>query len=343
MRGRLAALAMGLAVLIGTAWWLQPRPVPMATPTATAQSVATPSAISAADPAPTTDARTTVSRSPQPADWRDELLNTSLSGSEVDGTLSFARDGSLKPDEGLLRRFDFFLALSGERSEADIRRLLLASIAAQYGPVVAAEAEAWFDRYLGLRAELARQLQSGDLSQNLAAIEAAQQRWFGDQAPALFAAENHYRALAAERMRVLRDTELSAPAREAALSALETQLPPAVRDDLGQLARAELANEQTRQFEQMRASEAQRHAEREALFGAEAAQRLADLDAQRADWGRRLADYARQRDLILAQAGTDAAQQQAALTRLRNLMFSGPELVRVESLESIGQLPVGGG
>ena len=107
--------------------------------------------------------------------------------------------------------------------------------------------------------------------------------------------------------------------------------------------RAEIAAAQTRQFEAQNAEPEQRFAQREAAFGTEAAARLARLDAERAEWSRRLADYSRQRDGLLSQTWSNQDAQQRALAELRSRLFNGPELARVESLESIGQLPPSGG
>lgn len=342
-RGRIAALVIvATGVLLAV---LLVRQTPPAAPlTDRPSQVASASQPAVAVPsveALSSDSIGTGNKAPDSA-WKSELSQTSLRDADIDGALHFGPDGRLRPDADLLRRFDFFLALSGERSDADIRRLLLASIADQYGPVAAAEAAAWFDRYLGLRAELAAQLGEADLTRDLAAIERAQRRWFGDHAEAMFAAENDYRAIAAERMRLQRDTQLSEADRAALEAELDARLPEAVRDDLQQSANVELAHGQTRQFEQQGLSEAQRRSEREALFGADAAQRLAELDRQRATWDQRVADYVRQRDQLQTRAWRDASQQQAALANLRNSLFSGPDLRRVESLEAVGQLPPGG-
>ncbi|MBD8527713.1 lipase secretion chaperone [Pseudomarimonas arenosa] len=341
-RGRFAALAVALAVLAACIVGRWPQNIAQPPTEENAEPVDS-LATAAASPQKTQPSSALQANTVAGPDWQVALAQTSLQGAAIDGVLSFEPNGRLRADSELLRRFDFFLSLSGERSEAEIRRLLLASIEHQYGAVVAAEAEAWFDRYLGLRAELAAQLRAENLSQNLAAIEAAQRRWFGDQADALFAAENSYRRLATERAALLRDSSLTEAERVTALAMLEADLPESVQQDLQQIADAQWANEQSRQFEQLQTSATQRMTEREALFGREAAQRLAALDAERARWNQRLTDYVRQREQLRARHAADLSRFQQALTGLRNQMFSGPELVRVESLELVGRLPVGGG
>ena len=349
-RGRFAALAAGLAALtvlalFGFSRLTDETAATAETKPAAANAVADPAAgeLLADQSAATVDRPRAAVAGPASDAWKNALAASSLRDAEVDGQLNFAADGRLRVDADLLRRFDFFLSLSGERSAAQIRQLLLDSISDEYGPVLAAEAEGWFDRYLGLRAELAGRIQQGDLLDDLIAIEQAQLRWFGEHAEALFGAENAQRALAAERLRLQRDRSLSAADRNALLASLQTELPAAEREQLAQSENAQLATAQTRQFENQNADPAQRFAEREAAFGAEAAARLARLDAERADWARRLADYSRQRDGLLSQTWSNQDAQQRALAELRSRLFNGPELARVESLELIGQLPPSGG
>ena len=53
----------------------------------------------------------------------------------------------------------------------------------------------------------------------------------------------------------------------------------------------------------------------------------------------------RERRVVVAQGAILVAtlsEQQAAIADLRNSLFSGPDLRRVESLEAVGQLPPGG-
>ena len=159
-QGRIAALAGGLLLLTVLALIGISRSTtetafaPSAAPAA-ADAVSEPASAELLDDSSTavkpTLAALTATATTAPDAWKRALAATSLRDSEVDGELNFAADGRLRVDADLLRRFDFFLSLSGERSAAQIRQRLLDSISEQYGAVVAAEAETWFDRYLGGR------------------------------------------------------------------------------------------------------------------------------------------------------------------------------------------------
>ena len=83
------------------------------------------------------------------------------------------------------------------------------------------------------------------------------------------------------------------------------------------------------------ASDSEIFAVREERYGSEAAERLAALDARRADWKRRLAAYRAERDGLLADG---AASQEAALDALRERHFEANEITRVRALEAAGSL-----
>ena len=78
--------------------------------------------------------------------------------------------------------------------------------------------------------------------------------------------------------------------------------------------------------------------EREALFGAEAAARLAQADAEIAAWDARVRAYVQARDAIRADGRLDAAARDRAIATLQARSFDAAELRRIASLEAIGQL-----
>lgn len=80
------------------------------------------------------------------------------------------------------------------------------------------------------------------------------------------------------------------------------------------------------------ASEAEVDALREERFGREAADRMAALDADRADWAARVTEYRSEREALLATMD-DFAEREAALNDLRERHFSEDERKRVEILD----------
>lgn len=269
------------------------------------------------------------------------LQRSSLRGVEPDGELSFDAAGRLRVDAGLRRMFDHFLSLTGEFAESEITALLLDHVRRLGGDDAVAQVAETFERYLALRSELAATSLSRDLAERLAQLQTARRRWFGAEAAAMFGEEEAQIAYTLSRQALLQDANLADAERVAGLARIEAQRPASVRETERSATAAVLAEEQTRQFEQLGLDAAARDAERRALWGPEAAQRLAALDAERAAWQRRVADYATARDQLLGDPRLAAAARDRALAALRAARFDAQEQRRIEALDAIGALPGG--
>jgi lipase chaperone LimK len=267
---------------------------------------------------------------------------SSLRGAEIDGAVSLDSAGRLRLDADLRRLFEHFLSLSGEFTDAEIRQLIALQVEASHGGAVSAAVLDAFDRYLGLRNASAGLPADGSVEERFAALQRLRREWFGEAADAMFGADEAHTAYTLERMALLRDTELDETTRAARLAELEAGRPEQARQDQQSAVSALLAEEQTRQLDALGASDAERHAERSQLWGEDAADRLAQLDQDRAQWDQRIADYVRQRDQLANDPRLDAAARTAAIEALRQRSFVGTERVRVESLEAIDALPPGG-
>ena len=81
------------------------------------------------------------------------------------------------------------------------------------------------------------------------------------------------------------------------------------------------------------ATEDQIFAARERRFGHDAAERLAELDRQRAEWQERLDNYQVERDLLIAKMPEASAERDAALQSLRTAHFAPAEIARVRALD----------
>lgn len=328
-RARLAAVAAALAAAACVVFWRTPPPV---IPAQAGIQVPGASATVDSPVVPAPDSALPHRAAAAPADsaitaLHERLERSSLRGTRRDGGYTLGADGRLQLDAALVRAFDYWLSLTGELPDADIRALLLADVRESHGEAVAAQVEAAFERYLGLRAQLASMALSDDLATRLDQLRAARRAWFGADAEAMFGAEEAEIAYTLERQR-LQTSDLAPDEREAALDALERSRPPAARAAQTDASAALIADEQSRQLDALGADPAQRQAEREALWGTEAARRLAHLDAERAAWEQRVADYLRDRAHL--------PSDQAAV--LRAARFTPEERARIEALEAIGAL-----
>ena len=249
------------------------------------------------------------------------------------------RRRALRPGPEALALFDYFFSASGEEPDATIEARIRAEIRRRLPPAAAAEADAFFERYLAYRAGAA-ELFAADLSfadpeRRFQRIRELRRSVFGAElAAALFGVEEQITEVDLERRRLERREDLAPEERARQLAALEAALPAAERE-----ARAE-----ARSVLDLRAAEAalraagagdaEIQAERERRVGPEAAARLAALDARRAVWAERVAAYRAARDALRAE-GRAPEDEAAALARLRDERFQGPERLRVEALERI--------
>lgn len=265
----------------------------------------------------------------------------SLRDSEPDGAVTLDAHGRLRPSLEVRRLFDYFLSAIGELELPAIRALLLAHVRGLHGDAVAAEVLALFDRYVDYQQALAAMhAPPGEpLRDRLARVRDLRRRLLdGATADAFFGDEERYTEYTLDRRDLLADATLDERTRQQRLDELEAGLPEAQRAQMQEANAAVLVDEQNRQFDALRLDPAQRQAEREALFGAEAAQRLAAADAEQAAWERRVAAYVQARDALHADARLDATARERAVAELRARSFDEAERRRIGSLEAIDQL-----
>lgn len=273
---------------------------------------------------------------------RKRYARSSLRGTHPDGEIALDPFGQLQLDAGLVHRFEHFLSLIGEFGLADIRDLLQAQLQDEFGDAVAAQAIDAFDRYLALREEIAATELADDLGVRLEQLRALRREHFGAAADTMFGAEEAEIAYSIARREVLRDASMSSAERSAALAALDAARDPQQRALQRDATAPQLVDEQTRQFDVLNTDPATRNAERSALWGDEAAQRLAALDTERAAWDARVAAYQFERDRLLARPDLSQAARQRQIDTLRAGRFDGVERQRIEALEAVGALPPGG-
>lgn len=257
-------------------------------------------------------------------------LAPSLRGAELDGALRMDESGQLVQDRELRRLFDHLLAGMGEVSLDALRQRLREHALGIGGERLARQALEAFERYTDyLRREAELGLSRiADLGERLDAAMALRRSLLGDElSEAFFGEEERY----------ARDTLSRLQGGEGETDAPEAERWRAERIDATEHQRA---LEQTEQFEHFALPPAQRHAERTALYGEAAADRLAALDAERAAWQQRLSEWRTERARILADARLDAAARERLLQAELASRFDEAEQRRVRALD---ELPPDGG
>ncbi len=266
-------------------------------------------------------------------------LPASLAGTEVDAALRVDASGHLIFGPELRRFFDYYLSARGEESEADLVARIRSDLRSRLPAQAAAEAEALLDHYLHYQ-ELARNLSAeagSDPAQRLERIRALRREALGPEAAdALFGVEEAADQVAVQRRAIEQDSSLTPEEKLARSAALDQQLPAEVK------AARDAATEPLRlQQEEDEMRKAGATAEdlyqfRKQTSGDEAAERLAALDQQRAEWNQRLTSFETERDQLRATANSPEAAATAE-QQLLEQSFSPTEQLRVRALESMAK------
>lgn len=278
-------------------------------------------------------APTTASSDPLP-EWP-----ASLRDSAPDGAVTLDDQGQVQPSRELRRLFDYFLTALGEADLDAIRHWLIGYVERQHGSRIANDVAVQFDRYVRCEQALAQLgAASGESAQErLARVISTRRQWLdAASADAYYGDDERYAAYTLDRRDVLADTGIDAATRAARLRELDARLSPEQRRSMAEATTAQWVDEQNRQFDALHIDPAQRQAEREALFGRDAADRLAAVDAEIAAWDARVAAYVRARDALSRQPFASAAARAQAIDALRARHFDETEQRRVRSLEAIG-------
>lgn len=324
------AVLIGLVLVVGGVA-LRWRPPPAAeTPTV---DVAVPSAVAATPDVTSADAPSAtapvVSRRPR-----------SLRGTRIDGDLELDPLGHFRASVNARRLFDYHLTATGEASLDDIRARIVAVVDRRLPPAAARDAVDLLDRYLLYR-ERARQLADAGLGDDdyharFAAIWALRREVLGmADAEALFGEEEAYDRLALERARIMSNPFLSDEDRAAQLPVVDAAMPEPLRAarDAATMPMRLGAAEQA--VHEAGGSAADVEALRTEVAGAEAAQRLAALDAERAAWQTRVDEFRAARTAIEDDGSRSSDDRARAVAALLAERFTPPERVRLEALDRL--------
>lgn len=323
----LAGATLGVAATAAALWYPGGAPQPEGRPAATSAPEPALNAARATDATATTTSPT----APLP----------SHRGTVVDGAVTLDTDGRVVADRDLKHLFEYFLTGLGRASPEALRERLRVAVTEQgLPPDAVAEVLALFDRYRDYRRALGRLERPGTGMDSLrAAYESRYQLRREVLGPAvadgLFAREEAIDRFALEKRAIMQNEQLTPQQRQRRLALIEQQLPADVRQSREQTRVALELRERTRALREAGADEAEVHALRQKLVGAEAAQRLSALERQREEWQARLEAYRRERQRIASSQGLAPEDREAALDRLLAEHFDEHEARRVRALERV--------
>lgn len=349
--GRLAvAVAVVAGAVVAAAWLtlrLASRPEPATAPRAAAAARPAPvfetDVTGAAAPAPGFAA---AALAPDAASLAEGLRGLrGLRGTRPSGGLAVDESGHFVPGPEALRFFEYWLSAKNELPVADLVVLIRTAIRERLAPPADAEAEAFLGDYLDYLAAGDAAFrgpgvaESADVERRFQWIRELRREHFGPElAERLFGEEEQAARLHLERRGIREDAGLERAERLERLEALEASYPEAQREARARATEALRHAREEAALREAGASEAEIDALREARFGPVAAVRMRELDAQRAAWERRLADYRSERDARLA-ALDDPAARAAGLAALRAERFSPEEARRVALLDRLDAEP----
>ena len=270
------------------------------------------------------------------------LEQSSLRGTEVDGGIPLDENGEILVDLSMRRLFDYYLSLIGERDLVQIRILLKDQLLTKHSQINTEKALRYFDRYTDYLSALA-ELNIGGLNKpedRLQQVTSLRKKMLGEaMSLAFFAEEEALATLTLKRMAIANDKKPGVDEKAKLLAELDASENYSARTEADTAA---LITEQNRQLEALKLTDAQRAAEREALWGKEAAARLGQLDHERARWDARIEQYLLARSRIDANSALSPNARAQAIAALRAQQFNAAEQRRIASLEAIGQLKPGG-
>ena len=281
-----------------------------------------------------------------------ENLPRSLQGTTVDGEIIIDENKRLVVTEGLRRLFDYFLSALGEEDEATINQRVESYIRHHTPEPAASQAIVIFNQYVNYLKQIKQieqrygnlQLQAtqdGKLDLNMLAqrqqdIAKVRQQNF-DQATitAFFGSDDTYDDYSISMLTIEQNEQLSTTQKAAARQDYISRMPNnAIKANIEQQANL---NELITRTEQMKAQGASAEAlynMRSKLVGAAAADRLATVDVEDANFDQRFDQYQAQRQSIVTQT-SDNAQARVQITQLEQQLFSDAERKRLEAYEAM--------
>ena len=283
-----------------------------------------------------------------------ERLPRSLKGTQVDGEIIIDENKQLVVTEGLRRLFDYFLSAIGEEDEAVIFARVESYIRHHTPEPAASQAVAIFSKYVAYLKALPEiekrygnlQLQAtknGELDLNAIAqqkqdVANLRQQYFDKTTiEAFFGASDSYDDYSMEMVRINQNEQMSEAQKQAARQDYVSRLPDgAIKTNIMQQANL---NELMARTEQMKAAGASPEAlynMRRELVGAPAAERLAQVDQEDANFDQRFKQYQTQKQQLLSQ-NADKAQAQTQIHQIEQQLFNETERKRLAGYAALQQ------
>lgn len=261
----------------------------------------------------------------------------SMAGTQPDGRLDAAAGDALTVDAELRHLFDYYLSALGEAELPAIRAGIEQELARRLKPAAAAEAKRLLGQYLAYKRALAdaERKQGAPASgtsfataarKRLLAMQELRKRYFtSTEAAGLFGDTDARDQDAIARLELVDDKSLTAAQRLQRMADLDRSLPPALQEERAAPLRVLNVEQQVEAARNGGASADDIFRLRSAAFDPQAANRLAQLDREQAEWLRRVAAF--------RSASAGMGSNQAAIQQLRDSLFTSWEQKRLGAYE----------
>lgn len=299
---------------------------------------------SGAGGAPEPVVRQAMKRSARAGDEAPELP-ASLRGTQPPGGWGVNEDGSWEVTPELRLLFDYYLTALGEAPLDELVVHIRESLDS-LPPEAREQALAVLEDYLDFRLALTELEEvSGlverpgpdELARRLERIRSLRRDALGDAVAETFFAEDEALAdYALERARFMADDSLSEQERKARLVEAESVLPQHMQASREAARSFREYRERVAELERSGAPRESIEALRAQQFGEEAAEQLAEVDRQRAEWDQRLSEYRGELSQLEA-AGLSETELEQERQVLLERYFEEHEQTRVRALEQMNR------
>ena len=272
-------------------------------------------------------------------------LDDTVEGIAIDGGIRVDMNGNLVYDRDLRRFMDFFIGLtrSPDDEGAMRERMRQAMMEKDVPDAIRRDVMDALDRYLDYREATANlETRMGEVTPEqsrsvLKELKQLRRSHLGEaMAEGFFGREQKRIENQLARQRIQNNPDLSAAEKRERMLDLEESLPEHTRQVRERSRTYTNLREKTRRMRKEGASDAEIRALRTEELGAEAANRLAKLDDQRAQWQRRLARYQQGKQRIQNNDNLTETDRRDALEKLRSEHFdSEAERRRARALSRI--------
>lgn len=278
------------------------------------------------------------------------LSNTFLEGTDWSGQFRLGPDGHLIIDAEFADHINYVLQLSDTFTMADIRETLFRKASEELPADALAEAKLWIDRYLNYieaEADSLQQLradtnQPSDMQIDNALTERRLRRreFLGDEAAtAIFSDEEAYEDYQLQLVKISKDKSLDATSRNALIEQAQASLPVQLREQEAATQSVVSYQNKLAELKQRGASTEELQNLRSQLFTPDAAERLAQVDAEQNQWESARKRYIEQRNALRADQSLtdDDRTQQINKFMQTDLSLSPGEQQRMRALDYIEQ------